>query len=58
MSTTRTALPERIEDALLALRAARTTHEREPHLVTEKIVNDYQQKLDALLEQYPCNERN
>jgi hypothetical protein len=53
VSTTRTSPEARIEDALLALRAARGTHEREPHLVTEAVVIHYQRKLDELLEQYP-----
>ena len=54
----RARTPEReIEDALTSLRAARIQHERTPHLVTEKTVEDYQQALDALLEQYPNRER-
>jgi hypothetical protein len=52
MSMSRTALPERIEDALLALRAARTTHEDKPGIVTEAVVEHYQRKLDELLERY------
>lgn len=58
MSTTRTALPERIEDALLALRAARSTHERQPHLVTDETVEHYQRQLDELLEQVPLRSRS